>query len=308
MHGVGSVSERTVQRWFKKFRDGNYNLIDERPGRPIEIDNDQISSLIENNPHYTTQEIAEILGISKSSVKRHLCQLGLIFRYGIWIPHNLSEKNLVDRIAACNSLLKRNENESFLERLVTGNAKWIVYTNVIQKRHRNPESNLSVTPKVISRPKKILLCVWWDWKGILFYELLPPNQLINSDKYCSQLDRLNENIKEKRPELANRKGVVFHQDTARSHVSVQSQQKLRELDWDVLNHPPYSPDLAPSDFYLFRFLQDSLNGETFDSLEAFKMYVSRFFAAKDAKFWEDSITKLPARWQKVIDQNGQYIK
>jgi len=77
--------------------------------------------------------------------------------------------------------------------------------------------------------------------------------MINSEKYCSQLDKLKTAIEQKRPEIANRKGVVFHQDNARSHVSLITRQKLLELDWDILSYPSYSPDLEPSDFHLFHY-------------------------------------------------------
>ena len=49
------------------------------------------------------------------------------------------------------------------------------------------------------------LCVWWDWKGVIHHEVLPHGLTINSELYCSQLDSLQEAIKEKRPELINRK-------------------------------------------------------------------------------------------------------
>ena len=72
-------------------------------------------------------------------------------------------------------------------------------------------------------------------------------------------------------------------------------------------HPPYSPDLAPSDFYLFRSLQNSLNGKTFNDDEAVKSHVVQFFADKDQKFYVRGIMKLPEIWQKVIEQNEKYI-
>ena len=100
--------------------------------------------------------------------------------------------------------------------------------------------------------------VWWDWKGIVHYELLSSNQTINSELYCEQLQRLQQAIE--RPELINRRGVVFHHDNAQLHTSLMTRQKLRELGWEILMHLPYSPDIAPSDYHLFRSMQNSLNG------------------------------------------------
>ncbi|GFS54742.1 histone-lysine N-methyltransferase SETMAR [Trichonephila clavipes] len=88
----------------------------------------------------------------------------------------------------------------------------------------------------------------------MYYELLPLGQTLNSDPYCQQLDHLKLVIDQKWLELANRTGVVFNQDNTRPHTSVVTRQKLWELDWEVLMHPPYNPDLAPSDYHLFSHL------------------------------------------------------
>ncbi|GFT99888.1 histone-lysine N-methyltransferase SETMAR [Trichonephila clavipes] len=85
--------------------------------------------------------------------------------------------------------------------------------------------------------------------------------------YCHKLDRLNDALQQKRSELTNRKGVVFHHDNARPHTSLVTRQKLLQLEWDTMQHSPYSPDLAPSDYYLFRSLQNFLDGKTFSSNE-----------------------------------------
>ena len=121
------------------------------------------------------------------------------------------------------------------------------------------------------------MSVWWDFKGIVYFKLLPRNQTIDSNVYCRQLMKLDKEIKEKRPELATRKGVIFHQDNARLHTSLVTCKKLLELGWEVMAHPPYSPDLARSDYNLFRSLQNHLNGKTFDSNEAVKNELIQFF-------------------------------
>ncbi|XP_018353534.1 PREDICTED: histone-lysine N-methyltransferase SETMAR-like [Trachymyrmex septentrionalis] len=129
-------------------------------------------------------------------------------------------------------------------------------------------------------------------------KLLPDNITINSEVYCHQLDKLNDSLKQKRLELINRKGVVFYQDNARPHTSLVTRQKLLQLGWDIL--PPYSPDLVPSDYYLFRSLQNFLDGKTFTSNEEVKNHLDQFFVSKEQKFYEHGIMLLPERWQKVI--------
>ena len=119
-----------------KFRAGDFLLEIDAPrsGRPIEVDNDQTETLIENDQCYTTWEIADILNISKSRAENHLHQLGYVYCFDVWVPHKLREKNLLDHISACNSLLKCNENVPFLKQIVTGDVKWILYNNVEQRR------------------------------------------------------------------------------------------------------------------------------------------------------------------------------
>ncbi|GFX22397.1 histone-lysine N-methyltransferase SETMAR-like [Trichonephila clavipes] len=85
-----------------------------------------------------------------------------------------------------------------------------------------------------------------------------------SDLYCQQLDHLKLAIDQKRPELANR-SVVFHQNNAKPHTSIVTRQNLWELGWEVLIHPPYNPELAPSDYHLFLALQNFLSDKKLGS-------------------------------------------
>ena len=179
---------------------------------------------------------------------------------------------------------------------MTGDEKWTLYNKVERKRLWGKRNELPpTTPKASLHPKKGMLCIWWDWKGVPYYELSPENQTINSNKYCSQLDQLKAALDEKRPELVNRKCIIFHQDNTRLHVSLMTRQKLLQFVWEVLIHPPYSSDIAHSGFHLFCSLQNSLNGKNFSSQEDCKRHLEKFFAQKDKKFWEDGIMKLPEK-------------
>ena len=80
------------------------------------------------------RETADILKISKSSVENNLHQLGYVNRFDVWFQPKLCEKNLLDHISACDSLLKHNENVPFLKQIVTGDEKWILYNHVEWKK------------------------------------------------------------------------------------------------------------------------------------------------------------------------------
>lgn len=136
VYGEDAVDDSTCRKWFRKFRENNCNLSDTpRSGRSVEADGKEILALIESDQHRTTREIGEILGINQSTVSRRLRQLGMVNKADVWVPHELMEKNLLDRISACDSLLKRNEIDPFLKRMVTSDEKWVVYNNVSVKDH-----------------------------------------------------------------------------------------------------------------------------------------------------------------------------
>ena len=81
---------------------------------------------------------------------------------------------------------------------------------------------------------------------------------------------------------------------------------LLQLGWEVLIHPPYPADAALPDVHSFQSLQNSLNGKISIPWKTVKG-TRQFFAQKDNKLWEDGITKLPGKWQKVMEQNNEYV-
>lgn len=248
------------------------------------------------------------LGIHQTTALDHIKRLGFVSKLSVWVPHELSEKNLMDRISVCSSNLARHKREPFLDRLVTGDEKWIVYKNVVRKRAYVYSGE---TPPSMSKAgvhqKKVMLCCWWDRKGVVYYELLKENETVNADRYCSQLDVLNTEIQRKRPSLANRKGVILHHDNARPHVARKTAQKIAELGWETLPQPPYSPDIAPSDYHLFRSLQNFLDGNEYVNYEGVQMAVEDYFASKREDFFSRGLDKLPERWQTVLTNEGNYI-
>jgi len=112
------------------------------------------------------------------------------------------------------------------------------------------------TPKPNIHAKKVLLCIWWDWKDVLYYESLQPGETITADQ---QSTNLSDALEEKKPftDQECRKVILLH-NNARPHVTKATQDHILALGWELPPHAAYSPDMAPSDYYLIRSLQHHL--------------------------------------------------
>jgi histone-lysine N-methyltransferase SETMAR len=85
------------------------------------------------------------------------------------------------------------------------------------------------------------------------------------------------------------------------------QQKIKELNWEILDHPPYSPDLAPYNYHLFRSFQNHLYNKKFESFEEVIDAILAYFESKPRSFYNAGIEKLATHWETVIASNGNYI-
>ena len=160
----------------------------------------------------------DILNIPRWRVRNNLTKIGYINRSEVWIPHQLTESNLLNRISTCDLLLQRNEKNPFLKKLFTGDETWILYENITHKWFYSRDKKPLKVAKSGLYPKKSLISIWCDWKDVIYYEFLPHGETINSVKYCSQLGKLEETIATKWAELMNTQRIVYQQDNPRIHV------------------------------------------------------------------------------------------
>jgi len=91
-------------------------------------------------------------------------------------------------------------------------------------------------------------------RGVIFIDYLEKGHTINSEYYIALLERLKAEIAKKNDRIW-RKKKFFHQDNAPCHKSIKTMTKLHELDFELLPHPPYSPNFAPRDYWLFADLK-----------------------------------------------------
>jgi histone-lysine N-methyltransferase SETMAR len=126
----------------------------------------------------------------------------------------------------------------------------------------------------------------------------PPRQ---STHYVALLDKLKQQLVSKRRGKLS-KGILFLQDNATPHKAAITHQKLEDLQFEVLKHPAYSPDLAPSDYYLFPNLKEH---RTFSSINETTLAADGRFAAQRKEFFLEGLKKLEQRRHKCVELRGK---
>ena len=106
---------------------------------------------------------------------------------------------------------------------------------------------------------KVITIVFWDAKGIIMLDLLPKRNTITGVYYANLLDQLRTAIREKRRSKLS-KGVLLQQDNARVHTCKVAIDAVERNGYGFISHPPYSPNLALSDFFLFPNLKTDIRG------------------------------------------------
>jgi hypothetical protein len=104
------------------------------------------------------------------------------------------------------------------------------------------------------------------------------------------------------------KTFLLQHDNARPHTSLKTVEHIVNLGWTVLLHPPYSPDLAPSDFRLFGPMKDGLRGQHFPNYDAAVRTVKQWTTSVGADFYECGMQALVHRWRKCIANDGDYVE
>jgi [histone H3]-lysine36 N-dimethyltransferase SETMAR len=102
--------------------------------------------------------------------------------------------------------------------------------------------------------------------------------------------------------------VLLHHDNARPHTAHATTAAIEAKGWTILPHPPYSPDLAPSDFHTFGPLKDYLGGQKFTDDSAVQNAVRARVRQCEPEFFENGFLSWKTRWDKCIACNGDYLE
>lgn len=314
-----ALPDSTIYRWIQEFKEGRESAKDlQRSGRPrTSITEDHVAAVqtaVEKNRRVTIDAIAEEVGISHGSVHAILTDnLGLSKLSARWVPRQLRPEHKSQRIECALNLLNHlnDDPENFYRRLVTGDETWIYQydpESKIQSKEWLPRG--TVGPRKFRAERtvaKVLATIFWDSEGIIMVDFLEDQKSINATYYEAALRKLRCEISKKRPGKL-RKRILFHHDNAPAHTSKLCRNVLREFRWEILQHPPYSPDLAPSDFFLFPKLKEAIKGTRHVNKDAAKKAALDWLAAQSSDFFREGLGRWQHRMEKCLHLEGDYVE
>jgi len=135
---------------------------------------------------------------------------------------------------------------------------------------KSPQSPKKKKARMSKFKFKAMMIVFFDIRGVMYIDWVPEDQTVNQ-VYCKNvLTNLRERVRRRRPDMWKNASWILHHDNAPAHNALSVKRYLAKNNIPVMEHPPYSPDLAPCDFFLFPKIKSVLKGTRFESVDAVK--------------------------------------
>ena len=319
VYGYDCLSRSKVFEWYNRFKNGRESLEDDaRSGRPTtsltDANVERIRELLVTDRHLTCRMIAEKLNIAKTVVhdiirnvlkKKKVCAK--------FVPHSLTPEQKEQRVNACRNLIEMaDEDNTFLQKIITGDESWCFqYEPTTKRQSAEWLSTGEPRPTKVRMTKsktKVMLITFFDAQGIIYKEFVPQGTTVNSHYYLDVLKRLCNRIRRVLPERWTEKDFFLLHDNAPAHTAGIVTQFLARKQIPVLQHPPYSPDLAPCDFFLFPKLKLHMKGERYDDIKDIQTNVTRELKKISSEEISNSFKWLYERCHRCIDDAGDYVE
>ncbi len=313
--GQNCLSARRIRHWYREFEKGRDTLVDlqrrarDKSGRsPANIQT--IQTLLQTDRRMTVHAMERQTGIPHTTIHRILRKdLHLQKKCAKFVPKILNPDQLRERFECSQTMLRAvHRNPEILKRIVTSDESWMYQYDPDLKCHssewlgkHDPRPMKAMRSRATG---KVLLISFFDFKGMIHMEFLR-NRTVNTELFIQILGRLKDALHNRRPNQR----YSLHMDNASCHTSRDTRLHLLFTGMKAVIHPPYSPDLAPSDFWLFHRIKLGLRGQTFPDLDTLEDAVRQEVAQIPSYEYEDCILKKwPMRWARCVNQNGDYFE
>ena len=259
----------------------------------------------------TIRDLADRLHVSYGSCQQILKSLGIRKLSSIFVPRFLTAEMMTNRVQCCMKQIHLHEQygDQFRLNILTEDETPLNMFIPESKREscewKFPDEKATRKMKTsgASKGRCFMLSVFWDSRGIVLLDFAERNETINSDYYCDLLKQ----VRGKRRKVRNLPYWFLH-DNAPIHSSRKKLETLQELGFQTVSHPPYSPDLAPSDFFLFRHLKKYLRGKHFENKMELRQTLENYFSSLPRSHFESAFEEHIHRMKKCVQCNGSHVE
>ena len=311
---------RTVERWFARFSTGHFGVEDDpREGRPRTSTDEQsvaaVKAAIEEDPRLTGEKLEEMLGIEVTSVYRILHDhLGLSVKAARWVPRLLTQEQMDARVEFSRWFLEEfDEGRSPKFRfIVTGDEAWFHKSDPETKQQSMVWTKKGEAPPVKARREKsagkIMLAIFFSHDGIVASVPLEQGKTVTSQWYVDNcLPKVFDKLQGGRPKSILKKHFLHH-DNAPAHRASKTLLFIGASGIQLIEPPPYSPDLAPCDFWLFSKVKQPLRGKVFKTIDNVIEAVNTQLNQLKNEDFEQCFQSWIYRLKKCKDIGGKYVE
>jgi histone-lysine N-methyltransferase SETMAR len=313
VYGEDAMKKTQVFYWVAEIRGGREDLSDERrPGRPPDVGIDTIlAHRLEKDPHTTARKLALSLGVSPQTVVAHLHKsLGMKNYHLRWVPHELDDDQKAERARCARLMLEELDRhaETNFHYLLTGDESWMLYDQQPSRMWAIDREHVDTIVRPSHHARKTMVTVFFGINGPAVVKILPQGAKFTTEYF---IDEILQPLQRKFNPNA-RPGRIspfeLHFDNAPVHNSKAATQKLMEYGMCRLVHPPYSPDLAPCDFFLFGYLREKLKDMKYDTPEDLEDAVLETISTIPRSMLTDVFADWRQRLAKCIQVEGDYFE
>lgn len=317
-YGEAAMKKTQVYAWHKRFSGGRDSIKDDvRSGRPTTATNEAIAQRVRNvvrdDRRKTIKEIAAEVGISVGSVHNVLHKhLNMHYVSQKLVPKMLSAEQKETRMTLAGDMISMaDEDGDFLNKIIAGDETWCYLYDPVPKR-QSSEWKSKTSPRKQKFPRdtskgKVMLEVFFDSQGLIHHEFIPEGRTVTKELYVEILRRLRDAVRRKRPEKWVENNWFLMHDNAPAHRAIIVKNFLARHNITALDHPPYSPDLSPPDYFLFPRLKSHLKGRRFNAEEVIAN-ATRALRRVSQNGFQACFQELYTRWQKCVVAEGNYFE
>ncbi len=230
------------------------------------------------------------------------------------MPNDLDDNQRDKRYTICNLLNRLHRQQPrVIRNTVTMDESWVyLYDPALKETTREwlrKEENRPQKPRRTLAVGKVMIVTFFDSQGLVYHEFVQHPLTMNQQVFRQIFQCFPEAFLRRRPRGTVHGRRFIHMDNAPSHNATLSLAFVRNLGWTRLPQPPYSPDLAPNDFFFYPRLKRNLHRQFFRNLEELKELVMDEIGQISAmEYRHCMLVRWPVRWVRCIQHHGGYFE